>query len=81
MRPAKAVKVNNRYGNVPRKIRFIPCSKRNAGVTTRAEIENCKYEITVGVIISVGKNQVLSGCVGYNHGYLVITKFRGYLVT
>jgi len=30
---------------------------------------------------SVGKSQVTSGFVASNHGYLVITKLRGYLAT
>ncbi len=33
-----------------------------------------------GIFTSVGKSQVHSGFVGYNHGSLVITKLRGYMV-
>ena len=57
------VKVNNRDGNVSRKIRFIPCSKRNADATTRAENENCKYEITVGFIIAWTGVIILHGAI------------------
>ena len=63
LQPVKAVKVNNRDGNVSRKKRFIPCSKRNAGATTRAENENCKYEITVGFIIAWTGVIILHGAI------------------
>ena len=33
------------------------------------------------LVVSVGKSQVTSGFVASNHGYLVITKLRGYLAT
>ena len=63
LQPVKAVKVNNRDGNVSRKKRFIPCSKRNVGATTRAENENCKYEITVGFIIAWTGVIILHGAI------------------
>ncbi len=49
--------------HVSRKIRYIPCSKQYAGATTRAENENCKYEITVGFIIAWTGVIILHGAI------------------
>jgi len=46
--PVKAVKVNNR--DLSSKIRFIPCSKRDVGATSRAKKEKYQYQITLGFI-------------------------------
>jgi len=46
------VKANNRDGILSRKIRFIPCSKRDVGARTRAEKEKHQYQITLGLIIA-----------------------------
>jgi len=59
--PVKAVKVNNR--DLSRKIRFIPCSKRDVGATTRAEKENYKYQITLGFIIAWTGVLILHGAI------------------
>ena len=50
--PVKTVKANNRDGILSRKIRFIPCSKRDVGTITRDEKEKYKYQITLGFIIA-----------------------------
>jgi len=63
LQPVKAVKVNNRDGNVSRKIRLIPCSKINVGATTRTENENCKYKITLGFIIAWTGVIILHGAI------------------
>ena len=55
------VKVNNRHSNLSRKIRFITCSKRDVGATTRAEKEKYQYQITLGFIIAWTGDPIVHG--------------------